>query len=604
MITRRGGRGRAGLWIGLAVWAGVAAFGAQPLPDKHCLDCHEDKELTKTNETGRVISLYVDAARLAASVHGTNRCVGCHADLTADHPDDEVAAKPVDCAACHALQSESYGASVHALALQAGDAGAATCVDCHGTHAVMRHTSPESPLHFSRLAATCGECHPEAARDVAASVHGEAVAAGDRLAPTCTDCHAEHQIEGLKGASALKLSGQVCGKCHASERINTRLRLGSNRVKTFFESYHGLAVQGGSAKAANCASCHGYHKILPSTDPRSSIHKDHLIETCGQCHPGATANFALGRIHTDDAFGDDTGAHVNWWVRHFYIAMIVLTVGFLSAHNGLSWVRKALAARRAAGATVLRLDQSQRVQHAILLVSFVVLALSGFALKYPDSWLAWLFGADENVRRWIHRVAGVVLLGIGAWHVVYVVATVAGRRWLRDIRPAARDWRDIVTNARYLTGRTTERARFGRFGYPEKFEYWAVLWGSIIMGVTGLMIWFKMDVTRFLPRWAVDVAITVHYYEAILACLSIAVWHFYHVVFDPEVYPMNWAWWDGHVSKHWYLEEHGLDPAVTLEDKAQNPQTDSARQSTGSRPPDFGGGPNHHGPGSDPNPPK
>jgi cytochrome b subunit of formate dehydrogenase len=69
-------------------------------------------------------------------------------------------------------------------------------------------------------------------------------------------------------------------------------------------------------------------------------------------------------------------------------------------------------------------------------------------------------------------------------------------------------------------------------------EYWAVVWGTIIMGVTGLMIWFKMDVTHWLPRWAVDVALTIHYYEAILACLAIIVWHFYHVIFDPDVYPL------------------------------------------------------------------
>ena len=90
-------------------------------------------------------------------------------------------------------------------------------------------------------------------------------------------------------------------------------------------------------------------------------------------------------------------------------------------------------------------------------------------------------------------------------------------------------------------------------------EYWAVVWGTIIMGVTGLMIWFKMDVTRFLPRWAVDVALTIHYYEAILACLAIIVWHFYHVIFDPDVYPLNWACWSGKVSHHWQAEEHPLD---------------------------------------------
>jgi cytochrome b subunit of formate dehydrogenase len=90
-------------------------------------------------------------------------------------------------------------------------------------------------------------------------------------------------------------------------------------------------------------------------------------------------------------------------------------------------------------------------------------------------------------------------------------------------------------------------------------EYWAVIWGTIIMGATGLAIWFKIDFTRFLPRWAVDVALTIHYYEAILACLAIIVWHFYHVIFDPDVYPMNTACVNGRVSKEWLEEEHAAE---------------------------------------------
>ena len=107
--------------------------------------------------------------------------------------------------------------------------------------------------------------------------------------------------------------------------------------------------------------------------------------------------------------------------------------------------------------------------------------------------------------------------------------------------PGLKDARDVAANARCLAGLGGVKPRFGRFGYAEKMEYWAVVWGTIIMGVTGLMIWFKMDVTHLLPRWAVDVATTIHYYEAILACLAILVWHFYHVIFDPDVYPLNRA---------------------------------------------------------------
>jgi cytochrome b subunit of formate dehydrogenase len=188
--------------------------------------------------------------------------------------------------------------------------------------------------------------------------------------------------------------------------------------------------------------------------------------------------------------------------------------------------------------------------------------VSGFALKYPESWIGWLFGGDEAIRRWVHRVFGVMMLGGGMWHVIYVLFTRDGRQLVRDFLPKTQDVRDVVSNLLYFVGKNPRHPRFGRFSYAEKLEYWAVVWGTVIMGVSGLMIWFKIDVTRFFPRWLIDVAITIHFYEAILACLAIIVWHFYHVLFAPGTYPMNFAWWDGRVSRKWLEEEHPLDPAA------------------------------------------
>jgi formate dehydrogenase gamma subunit len=205
------------------------------------------------------------------------------------------------------------------------------------------------------------------------------------------------------------------------------------------------------------------------------------------------------------------------------------------------------------------MNPAQRWQHAVLATSFIALALTGFALKFPDSWLARAMGSSEPFRRWAHRIAGVVLMLVGLYHLIYIVVTKDGRRMVRDLFPTKKDFFDILAAVRYLTGLTKEKPKIGRFGYAEKMEYWAVVWGTIIMGATGLAIWFKMDVTRFLPRWLVDVGLTIHYYEAVLACLAIIVWHFYHVIFDPDVYPLNLACWDGKVSEHWQEEEHPLE---------------------------------------------
>lgn len=545
----------------LAALAGGLPLLVQAAPsDADCLLCHEDRTLTSTNEAGRIKALFVDVAVLRGSVHRTNTCASCHVDITDEHPDNLVPARPADCVSCHERQSATYGASVHGRALRAGDAAAANCVDCHGSHQVLPPSMPGSPLHFRRITETCGACHDQVAADVAESVHGMGAARGEREAATCLDCHSEHATESLKGASGRKISEQICSRCHRSERINTKFRLPKDRVETFFESYHGLASQFGSTRAANCASCHGYHLVLPSTDERSMIHPDNLVRTCGECHPGATAKFVAGKIHQNGGRPDDLGGLVNLWVKRVYLGLIVGTIGFMLMHNGLLWWRKFRRFLRHADRPVVRMDVNQRWQHFVLLASFIVLAWTGFALKFPDGWLAASLGSNEEVRRWLHRIAGLVLLGVGLYHVYYVLAMERGRRLLKDFMPVKKDGTDLLHSLGYLIGKRPHHAKIGRFGYAEKMEYWAVVWGTVIMGVTGLLIWFPVLVTQWLPRWVITVATTIHYYEAILACLAILVWHFYHVIFDPDVYPLNTACLDGRVTAEWMRQEHPLDP--------------------------------------------
>jgi len=552
-------------WWLLGVCLGLALQlpAAPVLKNSDCLECHSDKTLTKTNAAGKEILLFVDSAKLAASAHQTNTCTSCHVDLTDKHPDDNLAAKPVDCRQCHERQNTSYGASVHGRAVKHGDASAPACRDCHDSHEVVPPNLLASPLHVTKQAATCGACHDQAAADYTASVHGKALMAGVREAPTCTDCHSEHKIESLANGSSRKISEDVCSRCHASERLNTKYNLPADRVRTFFDSYHGLANSYGSTLAANCASCHGFHKILPSTDVNSTIHASHLVATCGQCHPGANEKFSLSKIHVDlsaaQSNPSDLGSQINWWVRKVYLILIIGTIGGMFAHNFLLLVKKVKAHLRSKGRPIVRMNLAQRWQHAVLALSFIALAVTGFALKWPDSWLAKLMGSSEPFRRWSHRIAGVVLLLVGLYHLIYLVVSKDGRKLVIDFLPVKKDLADILGTVRWLVGLRKEKPQIGRFGYAEKMEYWAVIWGTIIMGVTGLVVWFKMEVTQWLPRWAVDVALTIHYYEAILACLAIIVWHFYHVMFDPDIYPVNLACWDGKVTEHWQNEEHGLE---------------------------------------------
>ena len=551
-----------GKWLCLVLVVLAACSASAGLKNSDCLDCHSDNTLVKTNSAGQAVSLFVDAARLKLSVHQTNDCVGCHAGISAKHPDDNRPVAAVNCNACHARQVQSFQGSVHGQALLTGHDDAATCQDCHGSHDIVASTSPASPVSLARQAETCGACHQKETREWAVSVHGRAVAAGSRDAPTCTGCHDEHKIRSLKTSSAMTISADVCSRCHGLERINTKYNLPADRVKTFFESYHGLAAQYGSTLAANCASCHGYHKILPSSDTNSTVSKVNLVVTCGKCHPGANREFSQGKIHVPpdgQAGGADLGSRLNRGVRGVYLFLIFATVGGMFLHNAILFVKKTTARLQLSGRNVVRMTASQRWQHFILATSFILLAVTGFALRFPDSWLAKALGSSEPFRRWTHRVAGIVLLTVGVYHLGYLLVTRDGRRLLADLFPVKKDLTDAWLAVGYLAGFTRKKPRIGRFGYAEKMEYWAVVWGTMIMGATGLAIWLKIDVTRYLPLWLVTVATTIHYYEAVLACLAIVVWHFYHVIFDPDVYPLNTACLDGRVSEKWQAHEHPLE---------------------------------------------
>jgi len=244
-------------------------------------------------------------------------------------------------------------------------------------------------------------------------------------------------------------------------------------------------------------------------------------------------------------------------------------------HNGLLLRRKLVSIQRSRPRTVIRMNLSQRIQHALLGMSFTALALSGFALRFPDSWISRLMGSSEPFRRTSHRVAAVVMLAVCAYHFYYICFTTEGRKLVRDFRPGLKDVKDVFTNLRYLVGLSGKKVPVGRFGYAEKMEYWAVVWGTIIMGGTGMLLWFKIYFTQELPRWTLDVATNIHYYEAILACLAIMAWHFYHVIFDPDIYPANLAAWDGRVSEQWQHEEHPLENIPgECDERSSKPQAD------------------------------
>jgi formate dehydrogenase gamma subunit len=515
-----------------------------------CLDCHtKNGDMTTILPAGDPTST-INRAKIAET------CGRCHGDKSVMQGSG-ISDRPF----------LSYRESVHAKAIARGNTSAAVCTDCHNSHDIQPASNSRSSIAKANIPATCGKCHQTEAAEFIQSVHGQAVTRGVSRAPNCTDCHGIHNISTPIDPTTAAISAAVgtesCAKCHEGVTLTQEFGIASGRVSSYKDSYHGLASQLGSRVVANCASCHGVHNILPSSDSRSLISANNLQQTCGQCHVGASANFTKGKIHltsglvsnvaTHDA--GNTGTKIVRWI---YIPLIVLTIGGMLFHNALIWRQKAAAKRRQTR-KIVRLTANQRAQHWLLLLSFFLLVLSGFALQYPDSVLAWLLGANEWLRRIIHRVAAIVMLLVGIYHVLYLALTHEGRRWVKDMLPKLKDVKDLIGNLCYYLGVHKEKPKIARFGYAEKAEYWAVVWGTVIMGLTGLMIWFKIDVFGFLPRWWIDIALAIHFFEAVLATLAIIVWHFYHVIFDPDVYPLNFALIDGRVSEELYREEHELD---------------------------------------------
>jgi cytochrome b subunit of formate dehydrogenase len=185
--------------------------------------------------------------------------------------------------------------------------------------------------------------------------------------------------------------------------------------------------------------------------------------------------------------------------------------------------------------------------------------VSGFALRFSESWLTQLFFAWEGGFEWrghVHRTAAIFFMFTAVWHTIYLITKRRGRTFLRDIFPTRLDFSQVHRNVMHKLGRRPNPPRYNRFSYVEKAEYWALVWGSLIMVVTGLLLWFDNWFVQFLPKGYLDVALVIHYYEAWLATLAIFVWHFYSTIFSPHVYPMNPSWLTGKMPEEMYRHEH------------------------------------------------
>ena len=588
------------------------ALSANKQPDVSCKDCHGNHNIVSSKVAGSKFSdekigescgdchadvkeKFVQSSHgkaLYGGVKGAPNCLTCHRHEVSNVAGmrDSLKLKTEQervCLSCHldnpdvkAQTSPSagfiaaYEKSVHGAALLRGNANAANCVNCHGSHVMKKGQDPTALVSKLHLAETCSKCHVKIAKEYEESIHGVALSKGVKDAPVCTDCHGEHDIlshtDPRSRIAASNISARVCSPCHSSVKLSQKYGLASDRFQTFSDSYHGLATKAGSIEVANCASCHGVHNIKPSSDSTSTISKTNVVTTCGKCHPGANDRFTIGSVHIITQSKQEP---LLYWISNSYIILIIIVIGGMLFHNFVDFIKKSrrkLMIRRGliieehpGHRLYLRMTLNERIQHGSLLLSFITLVLTGFALKYPDAW--WVAPIRNispmmfDIRGIVHRIAAVVMIAASMYHLYYVLIVPRGKQLIRDLLPVPKDINDAIGMLKYNLGFSKVKPRFNRFSYIEKSEYWALVWGTFIMVLTGFILWLDNTFLGILTKLGWDAARTVHYYEAWLATLAIIVWHFYFVIFNPDIYPINLAFWKGTLTEEEMKEEHPLE---------------------------------------------
>jgi formate dehydrogenase subunit gamma len=235
------------------------------------------------------------------------------------------------------------------------------------------------------------------------------------------------------------------------------------------------------------------------------------------------------------------------------------------------------------GDSIRRFDIHQRIQHIMMFSSFILLAITGLPMKFSDwgisQWWIGVWGGIDNLRT-VHHAAAWIMIASAAYHLLYLLIsiTILKRPFPVDMIPRPQDVKDLFADFKYWVGITDEPPSFGRFSYREKFDYWAVGWGLLIMIGGGLVLMFPVAAAKILPGWAIPLALVAHSDEAVLAVGWILIVHMYFAHLHPLVFPMNKSIFTGKVPMHQYREEHSLEyakimaaanlPLVPVEDAA------------------------------------
>jgi cytochrome b subunit of formate dehydrogenase len=604
-------RGQPKEWVGIRRELYASSAHAR----LNCVDCHrtitEPEHAMSLPKVDCATCHAGPVAQFNASIHGILRegrsapaatCANCHGAnvhelLPAKHVDSPVSKFNLlpTCAKCHedpkviaelglrsSVAIRDFRDGIHAQGLyKMGLKVAPSCNDCHGVHDIQPSRDLAAHTHKSQLSATCTNCHVGVEKTYMASIHGLALARGDQKAPVCTDCHSAHLIERPTDAHFKQTSDQSCGKCHEPQLSN------------YHETYHGKAMalnRPGSAPAvAACYDCHGHHEVHPIDDPRSRLHRANIVKTCAECHPGANASFTQYQPHADPHDGENYPLLNKVFL---FMTTLLLSVFILFGIHTLLWLGRMLvvylrdpaafrAAQQAAhhdAETYRRFTPFERFLHMLVVTSFLALVITGMPLKfYYTDWAKVMFNllGGPAAAATLHHLAAIVTFGYFALHLGSlalgfwrnrraVLNPETGRFELRRVwgavfgpdsmAPSVQDLRDIGAHLKWFVGRGP-RPQFDRWTYWERFDYLAVFWGVAMIGVSGLILWFPVFFTKFLPGWVINIAVVIHSDEALLAAGFIFTFHFFNTHFRIDRFPMDTVIFSGRITRTEMLNE-------------------------------------------------
>ncbi len=589
------------------------------IADNICLNCHKKRDIHKIVD-GTRISLRVLPGDLPNSVHKNIPCAKCHTDVSSYLSRPCETAKIVDCSNCHAEVSERYFSSGHGRAHFNEEENAPYCTDCHGSHNAKSRYDDTSPTYRTAIPKLCGNCHKENGKatehtelkevtaylDYSQSVHGKGlIEKGLAVSAVCTDCHTTHYMlkeEDERSSVNPKNIPQTCANCHKgiydeyikSDHSITRtynketlptcvdchsahvisesdqdkfmtevtIQCGSchtNLSETYMETYHGKAYQLGYLEAARCSDCHGAHNILKVENPDAMVGTNNIVETCAKCHTGANKKFTAYLNHATHR--DDPALNITYWIM---TSLLLGVFGFFGLHI-LLWLPRSFKERKKVHHEtptgpvpyIRRFTKSQRVTHIFVILSFVLLALTGMMLKFAHmDWaksIAGIVGGVESAGH-IHRIGAVITFGYFFYHLFSLIRMKILRRkpfgkfvfGENSLMFNKQDIKDFLATMKWFFGRGP-RPDYGRWTYWEKFDYMAVFWGVAVIGFSGLVLWFPVFFTKFFPGWIINISQLIHSDEALLAVGFIFTVHFFNTHFRPEAFPMDTVIFTGHI---------------------------------------------------------